>query len=400
MVGRLLTRFLIDSWLLKPLPRPFNYDSGLCWTAKLPELAHLSDGCGWTSRSTLGLYEDGVPLQPPHSDHVLIRAEGGGAFSHWDNQVYFSTTDGSDPNTNGRSYRYTTARWLYRRRTHALPLAHPPTNHRTREATPEKIQADIRYVLDTTGACLHRMLAVSASLAGKTVLEVGPGPNFAAVLALAALGARPAVADRFLAPWQEEYHPKFYAALADEVARRYPTADVRCLRAVVEANGYPEEIIRRYECAVEDLAVPSDSMDFVFSNAVGEHLFDVGRAFEQIYRATRPGGYGMHQIDFRDHNRFDRPLEFLLMNEKDFQAEFQHYHGERGNRLRPDEVAGLMRAAGFEILDFEPNILCTPEYLEDFLPRLRRTRTHYRHWSAESLRTVSGFFRLRKPARR
>ena len=63
--------------------------------------------------SALELLEDGRPLGPPHESHTVIRQTGGGAYSHWGPTIYFSTRDGSDPRSNGRTYE---ARWL----------SHPP----------------------------------------------------------------------------------------------------------------------------------------------------------------------------------------------------------------------------------------------------------------------------------
>lgn len=57
-------------------------------------------------RSTLTLYEDERPLGPAHVEHKKIRSKGGGAYSHWGEQLIFSTSDNSDPLSNGRHYWY------------------------------------------------------------------------------------------------------------------------------------------------------------------------------------------------------------------------------------------------------------------------------------------------------
>ncbi|SDD76833.1 Pectate lyase [Mucilaginibacter pineti] len=57
--------------------------------------------------STLKVYENGVALGPAHAVHSDIRDIGKGAFSHWSNGLYFSTSDNSSPITNGRKYTYT-----------------------------------------------------------------------------------------------------------------------------------------------------------------------------------------------------------------------------------------------------------------------------------------------------
>ena len=54
--------------------------------------------------SFLELYEDGRRLGPRHSPPDHIRTVGQGAFSHWGRELYFSTSDGSSPFTNGRTY--------------------------------------------------------------------------------------------------------------------------------------------------------------------------------------------------------------------------------------------------------------------------------------------------------
>ena len=52
------------------------------------------------------VFEDGLMLGLAHASHDHIRRFGRGRFSHWGNQVIFSTSDNSDPNTNGRSYTF------------------------------------------------------------------------------------------------------------------------------------------------------------------------------------------------------------------------------------------------------------------------------------------------------
>ena len=51
------------------------------------------------------LYEDDKPLAHPHSSHRAIAEIGAGRYSHWkDIGFVFSTSDNSDPETNGRHY--------------------------------------------------------------------------------------------------------------------------------------------------------------------------------------------------------------------------------------------------------------------------------------------------------
>jgi hypothetical protein len=68
----------------------------------LPELTSISDDAGPTS--PLVLCEDGKLLGPAHTGLEEIGKAGLGRFSHAGPGVTLSTSDNSDPNTNGRSY--------------------------------------------------------------------------------------------------------------------------------------------------------------------------------------------------------------------------------------------------------------------------------------------------------
>ena len=398
MVKR-VSRFLINKLLVRPLPGPFVHKDGYCWAASLPHCAHLANTTTELRRSPLVIYENGIPLQLAHSSLEEVRLHGQGRYSHWATQVRFSSTDNSNPNTNGRSYTYSVSSWLSRRRLggeHSVGSL--PSNHQRRDTTPEQMKADVAYAARIGLHYLDEVKKSIPSPEGKSVLEVGPGINYGCVMVLACHGMKPMVADRYLAPWEEAYHRRFYADLADELARSAPAADVSPLRALVTANGHDERIITLVASSLEELPLQSGSVDIVFSNAVVEHLYDLDSSFKQLYRITRPGGLGLHQVDFRDHRNFDRPLEYLLLEETDFQELFAQCHGECGNRYRSDETAVSIRKAGFEIVEFRGNMFSKLEYVDEFLPRLRSAQeSRYRHLQADDLRVISGFFRLSKP---
>lgn len=81
----------------------FTPDLGYAyWSAGVYPPTETDDLDG--DRSTLMLFEDGKPLGPAHTLHATIRETGRGAFSHWRGRLLFSTSDNSDPRTNGRRY--------------------------------------------------------------------------------------------------------------------------------------------------------------------------------------------------------------------------------------------------------------------------------------------------------
>jgi hypothetical protein len=79
-----------------------RHDSGFSYVCEVKRRIP----CDAKSRSRVMVYEDGAPLQAPHTPHDLIRMEGAGRFSHWDGHIFFSTSDNSDPRTNGRTYTF------------------------------------------------------------------------------------------------------------------------------------------------------------------------------------------------------------------------------------------------------------------------------------------------------
>lgn len=82
----------------------FGANGGLMWGAALPATFAPGDSSLNPILSGAALFEDGKLLGPAHAMHETIRTIGRGAYSHWGGSLFFSSSDGSDPNTNGRRY--------------------------------------------------------------------------------------------------------------------------------------------------------------------------------------------------------------------------------------------------------------------------------------------------------
>ena len=366
----------------------------------LPTFRRYADDESGPRRSTLSLYEDGIPLQQPHQTIGEIKGLGIGRYAHWADRLYFSSSDNSDPTTNGRRYEYSISPWLYKRRVQR-PELDPglPINHRKRDCTDEQIRKDVAYAMSIGGNLLKAIRQLGVPLAGKTILEIGPGINMGCPMILAAHGARPVVVDRYLAPWDRGYHGRFYDRLKQELARTDPTADLRPLNALLAACDYPADVIQRVSSSLEKAPLPNGYCDFVWSNAVLEHVYNLDESFTQLYRLTKPGGYNLHQVDFRDHRNFDKPLEYLLISDKDFETTFENAHSDCGNRWRVEEMTDRLVAAGFELVEFAPTGIVRPEYLASLLPRLRTSGSRYQDWPEAKLQILGGRYTLRRPAR-
>ena len=262
-----------------------------------------------------------------------------------------------------------------------------PVNLRQRD--PEQVEPAAEYALQVGQNIIAALENRGVILAGSRILELGPGTDCGPALMLAGRGAAMWVADRFPAVWQDNYHSALYAEL-----RRLWQGGGAPLDAVLERRGY-EGVLAVLPVAVEDMNAGL-LFDGVLSNAVLEHLADVGRAVTRLAEITRPGGWNFHIVDFRDHRDFQRPLEYLLYDEAGLDRKMGHFLGEFGQPFRPSELEAMFTDAGFEIV--ERTVLCQADdaYLAAFLPRLRGCASRYRHWPEAELRELGVQYWLRR----
>jgi len=94
-------------------PQSIEHEEGQRYRAPLPIGRVLAALVAYDSMLDFGasrasLKEDGVAIGRAHSDHAGIARDGGGRFSHWGHplgqRVFLSSSDGSDPRSNGRFY--------------------------------------------------------------------------------------------------------------------------------------------------------------------------------------------------------------------------------------------------------------------------------------------------------
>jgi hypothetical protein len=88
------------------LTGPFEPDGAFGYIApEIPGTRSRSDDMHNSRRSTAVVCEDKKIIGTAHSLHADIRTKGRGRYSHWRGSLYFSTSDNTNPNTNGRRYK-------------------------------------------------------------------------------------------------------------------------------------------------------------------------------------------------------------------------------------------------------------------------------------------------------
>lgn len=259
------------------------------------------------------------------------------------------------------------------------------------------IDAKVSYALKITKGYLNHFLSQGIDVHGKNILEIGPGTNFGTMFLLKALGAKHvAVADRFLVDYDNGFHPIFYKKLLDKAGEEFPEACTGILQKAAQNHSHVLENFSSYKCGLEDMApVPDNSFDIVVSNAVLEHLPDPALAFAELARVTKTGGYGFHQVDFRNHDDFSHPLEFLLLPD-DERDSLLVLANSLGNGWRAGEYTSLFEHNGFSVENFRPGMLAEEEYFSRFMPRLKASGSRYATFAEDELRIISAHFTVRK----
>lgn len=239
----------------------------------------------------------------------------------------------------------------------------------------------VDYALSITRNYLGQLKQRAVGLERASVLEIGPGAEFAAALVMASHGATVTLADRFLAPWDDNFHPGFYRVFLER------WDGPRAALETVVAQGSYDNVLRLLPMSAESLAPIADgSTDLVLSNAVLEHVQDLPRVVREMARISRPGGVQAHQVDCRDHRNFSRPLDHLLVAEAEFEAERNLNGCIHGTQMRLQEIAECF-APYFWIDEMEPNCFAEVGYLDELAPRLKG---RFAKFPRQSLRVTGG----------
>lgn len=213
---------------------------------------------------------------------------------------------------------------------------------------------------------------IEAWLAGKTLLEYGPGDLPGVALLMLAHGARRVhCADRFallqLTPTNRAALAALEEGCAGEVRARFAAA-----RAALEAQlaGGPASGID-YRIHAHGLAGLRGSVDLAYSRAVLEHVDDLDATFADLAAALAPGGVSVHQVDLKSHGLHRRnPLDFLTWP----QPLWSLMYSGKGvpNRWRVDRYRDALRRAGLEATLWQPTAEASARDIAEVRPRLAR----------------------------
>ena len=202
-----------------------------------------------------------------------------------------------------------------------------------------------------------------SGLAGKRVVEIGPGDNLGAAFLFALHGAEVWTLDAFVVTRE----PGADEATAEALAQRAAFGDrtespLNVLHTVHTVYGVP------LERATDVLA--DGTFDLVLSNAVLEHVHNLDAALSQLDALLAPGGLQVHAVDLRDHGVFSRAgiHELAFLGVSDLVWRRMGDNIGLPNRRRMSAYRSAMRELGYDATYMVTHILGTPDALRDPLP--------------------------------
>ncbi len=253
-----------------------------------------------------------------------------------------------------------------------------------------QILEDINYAINVAQSYLDDLKNNGININGKDILELGPGINFGSALILLWNGANTVtVMDKYIPKYVNGYHDNFYSELSTQyLSRNRIKSDYSLIEYITAVKNSKLLIIEK---SLEESHSLEERYDIVFSCAVLEHLSNPKKALKNLKCLLKNESFGSHQIDFRDHRDFSKPLEYLKLDELEFFDLFVTLHGECGNRLRANQWLYLFNDNFSNQANLTPNLFADPNYIKDLLRFLNSNPvSNYSQFSIEDLSVISG----------
>lgn len=236
-------------------------------------------------------------------------------------------------------------------------------------------------------------------VAGKRMVELGPGDNLGIGLLYLAWGAAEYIGmDRFYSTHDIENERQIYLALreplsAEEKARFDDAVDLSSGVRFNESKirylyGSPAE-----EC---DKVLGHASIDIVLGRGVLQST-DIEQSIPAIYRVLKPGGLTSHKVEPRDlgmfsHNGF-HPLEFLTVGDQLYT--WMVKGAERPNRRHFHDYRRLLQSVGFQFqlltaAVIDPTLPGFPDTYREVLPHKEKIQlgVDYNQASLDMVRSI------------
>ena len=229
-------------------------------------------------------------------------------------------------------------------------------------------------------------------LKGRSVCELGPGDFLVSGLCILAAGASGyAVIDRFPGDYEGPTAKYWYRQARDNWDRFHPSSP---WDPGLDPDLFPENYADRLELIREPIetAQTANRFDLICSFQVAEHVSDIDAFAEMHRRLLKPGGVGLHRIDFGPHDiwgYYKDPYVFLRFSE----TAWSLMGSNRGvpNRKRHHEFIDAFERAGLET-----QVLMLDRYDAGSID-VGKLRRRYREMPLDSLLVGTGVYLVSAP---
>ena len=214
----------------------------------------------------------------------------------------------------------------------------------------------------------------ASQLAGKRVLELGPGADLGVALYLLSKGAAQYCAIDAV-PLALQAPPEVHRAVIDRIEQlgshrtRAELESALAGAANASSADAPVRYVVRPDFRITEAFAPA-SFDVVFSQAAFEHFDDVEATIAQMSVVAAPGAMLIAGIDMQTHSRWLRekdPLNIYRHGDSTYRM-----FGFRGmpNRVQTSEYAALLAKHGWTDIDMKVLYAVEPDEFERVRPAL------------------------------
>jgi len=238
---------------------------------------------------------------------------------------------------------------------------------------------------------LGHLLEHTGDLRGKTVCEIGPGDFLTSGLSILAAGAeRYGVIDRFAGNYFGESAKRWYALIEKNWAAFFPNLQ---WDTSLDASRFPEDYGDQLELIGDPIetAATAQKYDIVCSFQVGEHVSSLDKFAEIHQRVLKPGGVGLHRVDFSAHDVWSHYQDRgTFLRFPDFLWNLTGSNRGVPNRRRHHEFLEAFDRAG---LDVE---IMSIEYTDADRVDFNKLNKRFRAMPKASVLTESAIYRLKR----
>lgn len=328
-----------------PLVRPYRPDGGYAFNAPIPPTI-------WDRVQASGgavLLEDGNPLGPADVQHTEIRNRGAGGYSVWKDHIYFSASDNTDCNDNGRSYMLV-----------VLDLSRKTPLYRQLFDRFARDEIEILRLIESNSVTnngffgnffgyyngIQQVLQRNRIEFPKSAIELGTGRKPFTALRFLLEGVRRMVVNDVM-PIERTFERQLIVStriLLNLVKPRLAN-ELDLLSSFEDASGVSIKGLEFHDQQPFEESDIHGQFDLIFSTSVLEHVMRPEAVLKKMTELLEPGGHVWHSIDLRDHRDPSRPLDFLMLTEEEYAPIGTE------NRLRSSDWIEMFSDAGLQTIE-------------------------------------------------